>query len=255
MSWVRNGAAAFLVVVGLSVIVFVLFAPPKDPPPYTSPPGFDDAATASPSAQPAALFVGDDYAAGTRNDGPSGSDDEATFARLTADALGWAANVDAQNGTGYLVKAGTGTAPFAGRLASDKKAFTADYVIISGGRHDLDQSTGELPDGYENAVRAYLRDVRIAYPKAKVVALAPFWPGTDPPEALVDARLVVKEAAAATGVVYVNTQGWVSESGIGPDGSHPTAAGQKAIAQRLEEALQRFTRSVASPSPSVSPSS
>ncbi|MFG1927960.1 SGNH/GDSL hydrolase family protein [Cryptosporangium sp. NPDC048952] len=249
MSWIRNAGAAFLVVLGLSVIVYVLVAPPKDPPPYTSPPGFDEAASASPSAQPSALFVGDDYLAGARNDGPAGSDDEATFAELAADQLGWVANVDAQNGTGYTIKAGDGTAAFTGRLAADKKAFSAGVVVISSGRHDLEDS--ELREGYDDAVRAYFRDVRIAYPKATVVALAPFWPGSDPPQGLIDARLAVKEAAAATGIRYVNTQGWVAESAISSDGSHPTPAGQKAIAQRVVAVFKHASTPGVSPSPSA----
>jgi lysophospholipase L1-like esterase len=109
--------------------------------------------------------------------------------------------------------------------------FVADYVVVSSGRHDLGRSD------YEAAVRAYFRDVRRAYPKAKVAVLAPFWVDENPPEDLIDARLTVQEAAAAAGATYVSTQGWLSAANLGPDGVHLSASGQEAVARRLATAL------------------
>jgi GDSL-like Lipase/Acylhydrolase family len=177
-----------------------------------------------------AVFVGDDYTAGT--EGLLSAD---TFVGLTCQRLQWICNVDAESGTGYVnnghdVK--VTHSPYLDRLAYTAKTYAADVVVVSGGRNDGASSKST------DAIGAYFRAVRRSYPEAKVVALGPFWDDGKPPGWLIRQRSSVRAAADSNHACYVDTDGWLTPDLVTEGTIQPTADGQSAIAGQLVRELK-----------------
>lgn len=108
--------------------------------------------------QPALLVVGDSYATG--------------YPDMIAEKMGWSLSLDVQSGTGFLPHTDTPSpahAPFIDRLDRDASTYHADYVLIDGGRNDLNSPSDQVVD----AAQKYISGVRAAWPKAKVVVILP----------------------------------------------------------------------------------
>ena len=177
-----------------------------------------------------ALWVGDSYTAGAAGVVQSG-----TYASLACADLGWICKFDAQGGTGYVADGHVNSSSYSsyqGRLASIRERFATDYVIVTGGRNDAN-----LP-GVGQAVDRYYRDLRVAFPKAKIIALEPFWNNQRPPAQIVAVRRAVVTAAKKYGVRVINTGGWINPSLITEDKVHPSAAGHQAIAAKFVSEMQ-----------------
>lgn len=218
------------VCVGLSAVV-VVGGSGRAQPAYATPVGFYEKVAQAQSPPIRALFIGDDYAAGT--EGLLSAD---TFAGLACARLGWVCNVDAESGTGYVsnghdVK--VTHSPYLDRLAHTSKTFAADVVVVSGGRND-----GASPRS-ATAIGAYFRAVRRAYPEAEVIALSPFWEDARVPSWLARQRVRVQTAARAGRTCFIDTTGWLRPALITEGTLQPTADGQSVIADRLVAELKR----------------
>jgi lysophospholipase L1-like esterase len=85
-----------------------------------------------------------------------------------------------------------------------------------------------------DAYGAYLRQLRAAYPRTKIVALSPF-----------NGRHSAEIAAAVKaqddpGIRYVGTEGWLGPEDC-TDGIHPSVEGHAKAAARLVDELQAIT--------------
>ncbi len=183
-----------------------------------------------------ALFIGDSYSAGAAGVLPT-----QTFPCLTAEKLGWACNLDAQGGTGYVANGHENSHAFtrySGRLKQTRALFTADVIIVSGGRNDMGKPADE-----RRASLAYFRAVTRAYPHSRLVVLSPFWVNDGTPPAQVQSlRQRILESSKAVGATYIVTDGWLRPKDIGKDGVHPTVAGHRHLAAELAAALRRANR-------------
>jgi hypothetical protein len=223
-------ALAITACVGLSAAVAV-GGPGRAQPAYATPSGFYQKVAQAQVPSTEAVFVGDDYTAGT--EGLLSAD---TFAALTCERLRWVCNVDAESGTGYVSNGHTikvTHSPYLDRLPYTARTYAADVVVVSGGRNDGATGRGQ------QAIGAYLRAVRRAFPQAKVVALGPFWDNADPPLWLTRQRGWVQDAAESSGACYVDTDGWLKPTLIAEGTIQPTADGQSAIAARLVGELKK----------------
>lgn len=195
-------------------------AEPASPSPTQAP------AAARQQARPTtAVIIGDSYVAG-------GGDVSRphTYTDVVCDQMGWACNVDAQGGTGYVADGHANYdyfAPYIDRLGTTAKKYTGDYIIVTGGRNDIGAP------GVEKAVRRYLRALHGSYPDARIIVVAPFWNQEPPPGTLTTVREATKGAAAMIHADWVNTTGWLTPDLMGPDNVHPTKEGHAELARRL----------------------
>jgi lysophospholipase L1-like esterase len=188
---------------------------------------------------PSALFLGDSYTAGTGATGVTTGE-----ACLTANALGWVCNLDAQGGTGFVTgapsSAGFGALPT--RLTATHSAKLADIIIIDAGRNDGDQDPAKV----QTAIRNYLHAVRQAWPLAKLVVVEPYYMGQAASPLSPATLAVLRAQTKRAGGVLVDPigEGWIKRSLTAKmtikDGIHPTPAGHRYIARHLVADLRRL---------------
>jgi lysophospholipase L1-like esterase len=198
------------------------------------------ATTSPPRTTPAALFVGDSY-----TEGIDAGSAQAGFACLTADAMGWSCELDAQGGTGYVndgVANSASNEPFMDRLATDKALFPADIVIVDGGRND-----GAFPlPSVLAAADTYLRAVRENWPVAQIVVIGPYYVTSTPENYEFGVVFVeaMKDSVARVGGLLVDPLGarWIDQGQVADllsaDGVHPNAPGHRYISDHLVAALK-----------------
>jgi len=177
------------------------------------------------SPRPVTLFIGDSYSAG------AGASAEAKrWTTLSSKDLGWSEVNAALGGTGYLATAGKdgcgldycGT--YLEAIAGVEKA-EPDVIVISGGRNDNARLTQEV-------VEETIRSATARWPEARVVVTSPLWDDDEPPVWLSDSVDRVRDAAAATGVTFLDLGQPLADRGdyLSDDGVHPDDAGYAAIA-------------------------
>lgn len=185
-------------------------------------------------------FYGDSITQGVRAlsmaIGTTGSDGAADYAFLTAVAFGAEAN---QVGFGRqgIIRTGDGDVPpapesfgwnFKGSRADP--AFIPQVVVVNQGTND-----GAYPSNqFEPAYRAYIAEIRKAYPKAAIFCMRPF--GGYHAEDIRRAAASLKDSK----IFYVDTTGWLTASDY-TDGVHPTVAGHLKAARKLIRAISLHT--------------
>ncbi len=106
-----------------------------------------------------------------------------------------------------------------------RDAWQPDVVVINQGTND-----GGMPSkDYQPLYIKYLGLIRVAYPKAKIVALRPFCGAQ---ETAIKAAVEACHVAGDTAVYFIDTTGWYN----GP--IHPNVDGSAALSAKLVKALQ-----------------
>lgn len=130
-----------------------------------------------------------------------------------------------------------GSTPFVGRakLISPR----ARVVLVFGSRNDAGFSAATCKAA---ALRTF-RAVRSVNRSAALVVVSAAWVNGNPPKSILDTRDGVREAARAVGAEYIDPiqQGWFGQGVpglIGADGVHPTNAGHRLLAEKMEAILQ-----------------
>jgi hypothetical protein len=199
-------------------------------------------ATAVSREPPVSLWVGDSYTAGR---GATGDDSARGQACLTAEAMGWICNLDAQGGTGFIDDGHDNLPTFqpAGqRIASDKREFVADIILIDIGRNDLDSPLAKV----KVAIATYLSDVHRAYPRAQIVEIMPYFMRSGPPSPFQTdlAAFVQDELRKYDGhVIDPLGEGWMGgtyTSTMTIKDGHPNPVGHRYIAAHLAVDLRKF---------------
>lgn len=188
---------------------------------------------------PAVLWVGDGYVSG------AGVGAVNSYPNLVCRRLGWNCNFDAQDTTGFLnpgnpgAVGGAETATIPARLAETARTYTADIVIIDGGREDTDYPTSDRI----TAVDDYLRAVRAAWPQATLVMVIPS-SLSDPQPASYYEYVGPIEAGAAdvdARVVDPVALGWYDVAQLPDmtttDGRSPNGLGNAYLAERFENEM------------------
>lgn len=166
------------------------------------------------------LWIGDSY---THGDFGLGPNDSASC--QVAEALHWACHLDAQGGTGFINDGHVNThafSPLPTRLASTRKSYGADVVIVDAGRNDPNSTKTRA------TMVSYLRQVRADWPKAKIVVIIPFFMRSTTPSPFTG---VLTKQAKAIGAIVEDPfkNGWIKpvlvRGLVAADGVHPNPAG------------------------------
>ncbi len=158
------------------------------------------------------------------------SDARSSYAALTAMALGAEWRQVGFGATG-LVRVGSGGA--LGALEAfnffyegcPRDDWQADVVVVNHGTNE----PSIPPQEYQELYTRYIKLIRTAYPKAKIVALRPF---NGSQEANIKAAVEACKAAGDTKVFFIDTTAWYSGS------LHPNAEGSILLAEKLVKALK-----------------
>lgn len=191
--------------------------------------------TAAP-VQTESLWIGDSYTEGTgAGDGKSGE------ACLTAAALDWSCEMDAEGGTGFVNDGHDNVAtyqPLPARLATDAAKYPrADVVIIDAGRNDASLSVPKV----EAAASKYLTDVRAAFPKARLVLIVPYYMTSKAEFGPLGDLYRSRAKALHAQVIDPIGEGWIGSAStdlVIADKIHPNPAGHVYIAKHLAADLK-----------------
>ncbi|WP_433180213.1 SGNH/GDSL hydrolase family protein [Actinoallomurus sp. CA-150999] len=191
---------------------------------------------------PVVMFLGDSYTAGKVGQIP-----EQTYAAETARTLGWQVIIGGYRQTGFIAKGKVGK-DFA-RLFTEQLAWrpAPDLVIVSGGHNDRRHPAADVGE----AARQLLGTVHQRWATARLLLIGPMWGGGSPPKEVTAIRDALGSVAAESKVPYIDplSEQWITgdhDLGTGnapqyilPDGTHPTAAGARHIADRLVADLRK----------------
>jgi hypothetical protein len=145
-------------------------------------PSTDDASpstsTTSPSpsgtTRPVSLWIGDGYTLGVGADSP-----QSGASCLAADELGWACELDAEEGTGFVSDGqllDPDNQPLIDRLDALDPGLDPDVIVVDAGRNDLRVvSTLTL----ERAITDYLTALRERFPDATLIEIVPWSMGQE----------------------------------------------------------------------------
>jgi lysophospholipase L1-like esterase len=201
--------------------------------------GANASATPSGSAEPAeaaeatrVLVVGDADAGGT---GP------AAWPALLGERLPDVEADAVTTGDSGYVSAMTGEQTLPDLVAVADLA-GVDVVVLSGSRFDA----AGISDRVSTAAQEAIGAVREKAPDADLVVIGPLWPGGGPPAGVRNNRDVIRSAAEAASVRFVDplADGWLTDGDglVAGDDVHLTAAGQEELANlvqpQLEEVLE-----------------
>ncbi|MCX6498761.1 MAG: SGNH/GDSL hydrolase family protein [Arthrobacter sp.] len=204
--------------------------------------GRQPAITAAPSAR--VVVVGDSLSTGHGT-----SPEEAWPALLRTDpGLAGVQVVNAaENGSGYL-RPGDSDGTFGTQVDQFVTPETG-VVVFFGSENDLGYSTSALGD----AASAAITHAEALAPAAKIIVVGPPSYSGDPDPGLLDIRGQLRSAAQGAGAEFIDpiAEGWISddvEDLIGPDGDHPTVAGQHYLLEHIAAVIEE-----ASTEPPVAP--
>ncbi|MBX7444315.1 MULTISPECIES: SGNH/GDSL hydrolase family protein [unclassified Arthrobacter] len=138
----------------------------------------------------------------------------------------------AENGSGYL-SPGDYDGTF-GTQVEDFVTPDTGVVVFFGSENDLGYAAPDIGDA---ALAAVTRAEELA-PAAKIIVVGPPSYTATPDPALVDISTALKSAAREAGGEFVDPieEGWISDDFddlIGPDGDHPTVAGQHYLLEHI----------------------
>jgi hypothetical protein len=184
--------------------------------------------------KPTALWVGDSYTMGAGSMQPRVYAEAHQVSRL----FGWHMELDAMGGTGFVASSQYGP-PIPDRLDADEALRPVpSYVVIDGGRNDHGTASAE-----SLAVTSYFNAVAQAFPKARVVVIAPFVMRSRPADYSFTRQLLGAQAERH-GWAFVDplAEGWIGKRSaplVAPDGVHPDSAGYTYIVDHLAPVMAK----------------
>lgn len=191
---------------------------------------------------PVVMFLGDSYTTGKLGQIP-----EQTYAAQTARDLDWQVILSGYRGTGFVSQGHVGK-DFAA-LFQEQLAWrpAPDLMIVSGGHNDVRHQ----PKVVGAAAQRLLATIRQRWPNTRLLLIGPMWGGDPTPEASA-VRDALAGVAAHAHVPFIDplAEKWITgnrRDGTGnapryilSDGTHPTPAGARYIADRLVTDLRKL---------------
>lgn len=170
-------------------------------------------------------FLGDDYTTGAGASRPV-----KRFSTILATKLGCVeANFGAVR-TGYARVSDTGGGDYTTRVAKVVAANPA-VIIVSGGRNDV----GDDRATFASKANELFADLRSGLPRAKIIAVAPWWGDSAPRAAMADVAASIKSAVQAVGGTYLDVPDPLfGHSSWMADDADPNDLGYAAIAASLK---------------------
>ncbi|OBG26723.1 SGNH/GDSL hydrolase family protein [Mycobacterium sp. 852002-51057_SCH5723018] len=187
---------------------------------------------------PKLLVIGDSYAGGV------GDPQIVTYPRVIADKLGWSLVLDAR-GTGYVHGVDNSSSrrvPFIDGLDRDAATYRPDYILIDGGRTDLD----EPPDRVVAAADQYIRKVRLDWPHAKIIVMIPSFATPEVPPNYPALAQGLSRTAESVGAYVIDpvAQHWYRDVDVKPllwrDNVQLSSHGQTYYATKVIDNLKRM---------------
>ncbi|GAC1455297.1 MAG: SGNH/GDSL hydrolase family protein [Pseudarthrobacter sp.] len=160
-------------------------------------------------------------------------------ALLSADAR-FRGNVNivnaAENGSGYLSQG-----DFDGTFGTQVSSFVTpdtDLVVLFGSENDI----GYTPNAVHDAAKATLNAARAIAPDARLIVIGPPSYTPEPEPERLDVSQELQAAARDADACFVDpiSEFWISgqvDELIGPDGDHPTEAGQRYLLERMQRLI------------------
>ena len=190
------------------------------------------AATTSASGAKAArrtAFIGDDYTAGA-----GASSSTRSWASVLTGQFGLVGKRFSVSGGGYA-KPGDRGGTYAS-LVPGVVAFKPDLVIVSGGRNDAGDDRQTLQD----RTRQLFAELRAKLPKAKLVAIKPWWGDSPHPADLATVDDAVRAGVtAAKGTYLAIADPLFGHANWMADGANPNDAGYRQIAASVATELRK----------------
>ncbi|MCQ9163399.1 SGNH/GDSL hydrolase family protein [Arthrobacter sp. STN4] len=208
-----------------------------------------NAAAANPAATASrphkVVVVGDSFSTGYGSSAEDAWPSLISAAPLDPDDNFDVVNVS-HNGSGY-VTVGDNNSTFGAQV---QQAVTADtqLVVFFGSENDM----GHSKAGIAAAASAAYAAVKAKSPHAVELVVGPPTYTSAPEAARLDVRDALEQAASDSGALFVDPiqQGWfigkVAEL-VGPDGDHPTAAGQRYLQAQLEKLIKEAVETLPAP--------
>ncbi|NMN97783.1 SGNH/GDSL hydrolase family protein [Antrihabitans stalactiti] len=251
--WAGVGVLALGVAVAAVVSIVVISHRQSDPAIAAEAAAAASEVTEQDGSAKSALFIGDSYTMGP----PSLPD--LGYACLAATSMGWNCNLAVVPGTGFInggpnhrlpqSAEGPESTSFYERIPSLRSRYDADVVVIDGGRNDVVY-------GAENVANSFVftvEQVKAAWPKARIVVVAPWYLRDSALKATNNSGVAVpiadwlQKALRAKpdlkDVVFIdpNALGWIAGIDVAPligsDNVHPNAAGSRFLGDKLAATL------------------
>ncbi len=178
------------------------------------------------------LVIGDSYTGGS----PEGGQGEAGWPALLEQRMPDVdVEVAATGDAGYVTTAGDQTLP---ELVAEADVTDVDLVVLFGSRFDA----AGIADRVGAAAGEAIASIRDQAPDAPLVVIGPAWPDAAPPAGVRNNRDVIRAAAEAASVPFVDPlrEEWFADGRglIGADGVHPTDEGHVRLADRIQPVVQ-----------------
>lgn len=140
----------------------------------------------------------------------------------------------AEPGSGFVARGAAGTR--FGERVDAVVAARPDVVVVAGGAYDK----GAPAAVFERRVADVLERLQVGLPQSRVVVLSPFWRATPLPPEVQELREIVRAAARAEGLDFVDVAELLGSSGAGlvTEAGLPTPAGHAMIADAVGQAVR-----------------
>lgn len=175
------------------------------------------------NTQPTAVAIGDSIMDG------HGLTEAQSWPSVLAGKEGWDLDDLATDGTGY-VTLGNDDNTFQSQ-AAEAISLDPDIVILAGSSNDLGKSTSAV----QAAEAKLVATVATELPNVKIVGVNTFWGDTKPPTQLTAFDTALEQAVTGVGGTYVDIgQPLANQVDLmQSDDVHPTATGQKVLANTI----------------------
>lgn len=142
----------------------------------------------------------------------------------------------AENGSGYLSQ-GDFDGTF-GTQVSKSVTPDSDIIVFFGSENDI----GYTPNAVHDAATATLHAAQAIAPNARLIVIGPPSYTSEPEPERLDVSREIQEAARDADAHFVDpiSESWISgqvDELIGPDGDHPTEAGQRYLLEHMQRLI------------------
>jgi lysophospholipase L1-like esterase len=181
--------------------------------------------------QPLVTFVGDSYTEGSGEN----TDENTRYTTLVRHDMEVRMQNVAVGGSGYVHAGNTGK-PFSGQVGAISP--DAALVVVYGSRNDL---VGADPASVSSAASDLYSAIKAKAKNAALVVIGPSFVENPTPTAGVAQAAAIRQAATDADATYVDAADWfhgTPANYIGADGIHPTDAGHRYLATKIEPIIR-----------------
>ena len=189
----------------------------------------DGTAVAAPAerAKPQVVAIGDSIAFG------KGVRPDQAWPALVAAQHGWTLTDLAVSGSGF-VKPGWNGDTYRQQVDT-ALGLHPDYILIAATRNDRTED----PALVASSADELLGELRDTFPRARIIGITTVWGADAPPPTVAAVNAIVEKAVTAADGTFLDIGYPLAAHPelVQPDGIHPNAAGERAVAKAIEDRL------------------